>query len=80
MKSDKDRRLIRLVKIIMILAQGSFNSKRFATEERCSWRTVQRDIRDLEFAGFPLQKQYNGSWVLDEDFKTYGFRKFMPGK
>ena len=77
MRTDKDKRLIRLIRIIMILAQGSFNSKRFAVEERCSWRTVQRDIHDLEYAGFPLLKQYNGSWVLDEDFKTYGFRKFM---
>ena len=80
MKADKDRRLIRLLRIIMILGQGSFNSKRFAAEERCSWRTVQRDIRDLEFAGFPLYKQYNGTWMLREDFKTYGFRNFMIRK
>ena len=76
MKSDKDKRLIRLLKIVVILGQGSFNAKRFAQEENCSWRTIQRDIVALECAGFPLHKQYNGYWVLDEDFRLSGFKKF----
>ena len=76
MKSDKDKRLIRLLRIIRILGQGSFNAKRFAQEEFCSWRTIQRDIVALECAGFPLYKEYNGNWVLDENFKLYGYKNF----
>ena len=80
MRSDKDKRIIRLLRIIIILGQSNFNSKKFAVEERCSWRTVQRDIHDLEVAGFPLQKEYNGTWKLDEDFKNFGYKHLLNRK
>jgi len=80
MKSDKDKRLVRLLRIVIILGQGSFNAKRFAQEENCSWRTIQRDIVALECAGFPLYKQYNGYWKLDESFKLFSCKYFKSSK
>lgn len=66
MFSDKDKRLIRLLQIILIMGQGCFCAEDFAAEQGCSLRTIYRDINALEQAGFPIVKKTS---------KVYNFMK-----
>ena len=68
MKNDKEKRLIRLLKIILTLDQGTIRLENVAKEENCSLRTIQRDISALERAGLPLIRNYNSTWAFMEDF------------
>ena len=75
MKNDKEKRLIRLLKIILTLDQGSVRVENLANEEGCSTRTIQRDIAALQAAGLPLIKKYNGSFAFVEDFNLRNITK-----
>ena len=75
MKNDKEKRLIRLLKIILTLDQGSVRVENLANEEGYSTRTIQRDIAALQAAGLPLIKKYNGSFAFVEDFNLRNITK-----
>ncbi len=68
MKNDKEKRLVRLLKIILTLDQGTIRLENVAKEENCSLRTIQRDIAALERAGLPLIRNNNSTWAFMEDF------------
>lgn len=75
MKSDKDKRIVRLLKILLFLDQGSILPETFAKEEGLSLRTIQRDIEALQVAGFPLTKVYNSRWTFEENFNLQNITK-----
>ena len=66
MKNDKEKRLVRLLKIVLTLDQGSIRLETLAREEGCSLRTIQRDIFALQAAGLPLVRNYNSTWAFME--------------
>lgn len=75
MKNDKEKRLVRLLKIVLTLDQGSIRLETLAKEEGCSLRTIQRDIFALQAAGLPLVRNYNSTWTFMESFSLRNITK-----
>ena len=76
-KMEKDKRIIRLLKIILILGQGNLDIELFAKDNTCTKRTVYRDISDLEQAGFPIIKEGKGLYGLTAGFNL---KNMLTGK
>lgn len=75
MKNDKEKRLVRLLRIVLTLDQGSILPETFAEEESISLRTFQRDMVALQQAGLPLVKLYNSRWAFMEGFNLRNITK-----
>ncbi|WP_083759834.1 HTH domain-containing protein [Elusimicrobium minutum] len=61
MKKEQDiKRLTRIVKLLNILSSGKLVVAEVAMELNVSVRTIQRDIRTIEDAGFPIYDEKPG--------------------
>jgi len=77
--TSKDTQMVRQWKILRTLesAQTGVTQKELADKHDVNVRTIQRDLNDLEAAGFPLYDEVNGSlkrWRLLTD--NYGIKAF----
>lgn len=70
-KSDTERRVCRLVRLMLMLDRGVLNLERAAEECGVNKRTIQRDLKILEGAGISLCKpvETNSNYVLDPEFR-----------
>ncbi len=69
-KPEKDLRICRLVRLMLMLDSGVLNLDDAARNCKVNKRTIQRDLKVLEEAGFPIYKPVNtnGNYRLQEDF------------
>lgn len=72
---DKEKHLIRLVRLMITLGQGVLNLEKIAEECNVSTRTILRDINILESAGLPIYKpsERERNYRIDEDFSLPHF-------
>lgn len=77
-KTDKDKikHLTRLIKLMIILDNGTLNLDRAAEECGVSKRTIQRDVEILQEAGVLLYKpnEQNSNYHLRPDFQLSKFQ------
>lgn len=69
-KADKDQRICRLVRLMVMLDTGILNLDNAAKECGVNKRTIQRDLKVLEAAGLPIYKpkESNANYRLEKDF------------
>ena len=74
--AEKDKRLVRLVRLMLLLDRGVLNLDHAARECGVSKRTIQRDLNVLEAAGIPLYKpcEANSNYCLAKDFRLFHYR------
>lgn len=67
---EKDHRICRLVHLMLLLDSGVLNLDEAARDCNVNKRTIQRDIKVLEAAGFPVYKpsNTNGNYRLMQSF------------
>ncbi len=72
---DKDKRLVRLVRLMLLLERGVLNLDHAARDCGVSKRTIQRDLNVLEAAGIPLYKpcETNANYCLDKNFRLFNY-------
>ncbi len=73
--ADKDKRLVRLVRLMLLLDKGIVNLDHAAQDCGVSRRTIQRDLNVLEAAGIPLYKpcETNSNYCLAKDFRLFNY-------
>lgn len=74
-KKEREKHIIRLVKLIITLNQGVLNLDEIAQECNVSKRTILRDIKILEDAGIPLYKpsERESNYRITEDYSLPHF-------
>lgn len=73
MRKENDlKRLTRIVKLLNILSEGKLVVSDIATELNVSTRTIQRDIKAMEEAGFPIYDEKPGQKRF---LKTFSLKK-----
>lgn len=72
---EKDKRLVRLVRLMLQLDKGILNLDHAARDCGVSKRTIQRDLNVLEAAGIPLYKpnEGNANYRLEKDFRFFHY-------
>ena len=73
--AEKDKRLVRLVRLMLQLDKGILNLDHAARDCGVSKRTIQRDLNVLEAAGIPLYKpnEGNANYRLEKDFRFFHY-------
>lgn len=75
-KPEKDQRICRLVRLMLLLDSGVLNLDDAARDCNVNKRTIQRDLKVLEEAGFPIYKPVNtnGNYRLTNPFHLGKFQ------
>lgn len=75
-KPEKDQRICRLVRLMLLLDSGMLNLDDAARDCNVNKRTIQRDLKVLEEAGFPIYKPVNtnGNYRLTNPFHLGKFQ------
>ncbi len=75
-KPEKDQRICRLVRLMLLLDSGVLNLDDAARDCNVNKRTIQRDLKVLEEAGFPIYKPVNtnGNYRLTIPFHLGKFQ------
>lgn len=75
-KPEKEQRICRLVRLMLLLDSGVLNLDDAARDCNVNKRTIQRDLKVLEEAGFPIYKPVNtnGNYRLTNPFHLGKFQ------